>query len=66
MDVLLALTGGHPTLELADLMTVIVHCKPKLVVPMHFRTLTYKPRNMLWIESFLALVPEEKQIRLLE
>ena len=28
--------------------------KPKLVVPMHFRTLTYKPRNSFWVEKFLA------------
>jgi len=54
LDVLLALTGGHPTLELDDLKTVIDTLKPKLVVPMHFRTLTYKPRNTLWIESFLG------------
>jgi L-ascorbate metabolism protein UlaG (beta-lactamase superfamily) len=53
VDVLLALAGGHPTLELDDLETAIKFIKPKLVIPMHFRTLTYKPRNMLWIESFL-------------
>jgi L-ascorbate metabolism protein UlaG (beta-lactamase superfamily) len=55
IDVLLALVGGHPTLELSDLQTVIEHVKPKLVVPMHFRTLTYKPRNMFWITNFLEL-----------
>lgn len=54
LDVLLALTGGHPTLELDDLKTVIDRVKPKLVVPMHFRTLSYRPRNTFWIESFLA------------
>ena len=53
IDVLLALTGGHPTLELEDLENVIEYTQPKLVVPMHFRTLTYKPRNTVWIESFL-------------
>jgi L-ascorbate metabolism protein UlaG (beta-lactamase superfamily) len=53
VDVLLALAGGHPTLELDDLETAIKFIKPKLVIPMHFRTLTYKPRNMFWIESFL-------------
>ncbi len=55
IDVLLALVGGHPTLELSDLQTVIEHVKPKLVIPMHFRTLTYKPRNMFWIINFLEL-----------
>ena len=54
LDVLLALAGGHPTLELDALKTMIDRVRPKLVVPMHFRTLTYKPRNTLWIESFLA------------
>ena len=54
VDVLFALAGGYLTIELPDLMDVIERTKPKLVVPMHFRTLTYKPRNTLWIESFLA------------
>ena len=53
VDVLLALAGGHPTLELDDLETAIKVIKPKLVIPMHFRTLTYKPRNTVWIERFL-------------
>ncbi len=53
IDVLLALVGGHPTLELPDLMTLIEHVKPKLIIPMHFRTLTYKPRNTFWITNFL-------------
>lgn len=53
VDVLLALTGGHPTIELDDLKTVIERTNPRYVVPMHFRTLVYKPRNILWIESFL-------------
>jgi L-ascorbate metabolism protein UlaG (beta-lactamase superfamily) len=53
VDVLLALAGGHPTLALDDLETAIHFIKPRLVIPMHFRTLTYKPRNTVWIESFL-------------
>jgi L-ascorbate metabolism protein UlaG (beta-lactamase superfamily) len=54
VDVLLALTGGHPTIELDDLKTVIDGAQPRYVVPMHYRTLSYKPRNILWVESFLA------------
>ena len=54
IDVFLALAGGHPTMELDDLKTAIDVIKPKLVVPMHFRTLTYKPRNTFWIETFLG------------
>ncbi len=54
VDVLLALTGGELTIALDDLKRVIDAAQPKLIVPMHFRTLTYKPRNTHWIESFLA------------
>jgi L-ascorbate metabolism protein UlaG (beta-lactamase superfamily) len=53
VDVFLALAGGHPTIELDDLKTAIDAIGPKLVIPMHFRTLTYKPRNTFWIETFL-------------
>lgn len=54
VDVLLALAGGYLTIELPDLMAMIRRARPKLVIPMHFRTLTYRPRNTLWIESFLS------------
>jgi L-ascorbate metabolism protein UlaG (beta-lactamase superfamily) len=36
VDVLLALTGGTPTIELPDLMQFIEKLQPKIVVPMHF------------------------------
>jgi L-ascorbate metabolism protein UlaG (beta-lactamase superfamily) len=36
-DVLLALAGGPPTIELEDLTLVIERIKPRLVIPMHFR-----------------------------
>lgn len=58
VDVLLALAGGHPTLELDDLKHVIDETKPRLIIPMHFRTLTYIPRNMFWIETFLDYFDE--------
>ena len=61
VDVLLALAGGHPTIELEDLRRMIDYTQPKLVVPMHFRTLTYKPRNTFWIETFLKLF-EDSQV----
>ncbi len=54
VDVLLALAGGYLTIELPDLDKLIQTVKPKVVVPMHFRTLTYRPRNTMWIESFLG------------
>ncbi len=55
IDVLLALAGDHPTIALPDLKTVIDRVQPPLVVPMHFRTLRYKPRNGFWIADFLAM-----------
>jgi L-ascorbate metabolism protein UlaG (beta-lactamase superfamily) len=54
VDVFLVLAGGLPTIKLPDLKTAIEAIRPRLVVPMHFRTLSYKPRNTLWIESFLS------------
>lgn len=59
-DVLFALAGGYLTIELPDLMEMIHRTKPKLVIPMHFRTLTYKPRNTMWIESFLSHFKDEQ------
>jgi L-ascorbate metabolism protein UlaG (beta-lactamase superfamily) len=60
VDVLLALAGGHPTIRLDDLKVVIDRAQPKMVIPMHFRTLRYKPRNTFWIQSFLNyFTPEE-------
>jgi hypothetical protein len=58
--VLLALAGGHPTIELSDLKTMIDAAQPRLVVPMHFRTLRYKPRNIFWIQNFLDLFDEQE------
>jgi len=60
LDILLALAGGHPTIELDDLKTVIDNVQPKLIVPMHFRTLRYKPRNSFWIQTFLDYFPNEQ------
>ncbi len=52
-DVLFALAGGYLTILLPDLMEMVHRTRPKLIIPMHFRTLTYRPRNTFWIESFL-------------
>lgn len=59
VDVLFALAGGYLTIELPDLMEMIHRMRPKLVIPMHFRTLTYRPRNTMWIESLLAHFKDE-------
>ncbi len=59
-DILFALAGGYLTIELPDLMHMIHRVQPKLVIPMHFRTLTYRPRNTMWIEAFLRHFKEEQ------
>ncbi len=53
IDVMLVLAGGHPTIELSDLKRFLDAIQPKYIVPMHFRTLSYKPRNIYWIQNFL-------------
>lgn len=37
VDVLLALTGGPPTIELDDLDAVLRAVRPRIVIPMHYR-----------------------------
>lgn len=59
VDVLLALTGGHPTIELDDLMTLINAVRPPLVVPMHFQTLSLKPHNLYWPDRFISYFNRE-------
>ncbi len=59
-DILLALAGGYLTIELPDLMEMIHRARPKLVIPMHFRTLTYRPRNTMWVESFLSYFRDDQ------
>jgi len=54
VDVLLALTGNALTIKLPDLMEMIHLKRPKIVIPMHFRTLTYKPQRGSWVEDFLV------------
>ncbi|MEM8786826.1 MAG: MBL fold metallo-hydrolase [Pseudomonadota bacterium] len=54
VDLLLALTGDALTIKLPDLMEMIHRMRPKLVIPMHFRTLAYRPQRGAWIEAFLA------------
>ena len=60
LDVLLALAGGFPTLPLDALKTMIDAVRPRLIVPMHFRTLRLKRRNQFWIQTFLNYFPDEQ------
>jgi L-ascorbate metabolism protein UlaG (beta-lactamase superfamily) len=59
-DVLLTLAGDVPTIKLVDLVPALEEIAPKLIVPMHFRTLTYRPRDGFWIQSFLDYYDNDK------
>ncbi|MEM7489096.1 MAG: MBL fold metallo-hydrolase, partial [Pseudomonadota bacterium] len=59
VDVLLALAGGPPTIALPDLMRMIHKMEPRLVIPMHFRTLAYRPANIQWVQDFLTQFRDE-------
>ncbi|KAA3663526.1 MAG: Zn-dependent hydrolase [Chloroflexi bacterium] len=57
-DVLLALVGGHPTIDLNDLHNVIEHIQPKVIIPMHYRI--PGPRFfMLPITDFTSHYPDK-------
>ena len=60
LDVFLVLAGDVPTIRLPDLKDAINLVQPKIVIPMHFRTLRYKPRNTVWIESFLSYFDDDE------
>lgn len=51
VDVLLALTGGPPTIELDDLDAVLREVQPRMVIPMHYRIPNLN-LNILGIEAF--------------
>ncbi len=56
VGVLLALAGGPPTIDLADLVEVIELTRPPLVLPMHYKTEKVN-LNLLTIDHFLRLCP---------
>ncbi|MGR3541908.1 MAG: MBL fold metallo-hydrolase [Hasllibacter sp.] len=53
-DVLLCLAGGGLVVRLDEVDRVIRETAPRVVIPMHFRTLNYRPRNGEWISAFLG------------
>ena len=61
VDVLLALTGGPPTIELDDLDRVIREVQPRIVIPMHYRLpgLTLK---ILGLEAFITRYPADQVV----
>jgi L-ascorbate metabolism protein UlaG (beta-lactamase superfamily) len=63
VDVLLALTGGPPTIELHDLDTVLRHVRPRLVIPMHYRIPNLNLK-IFGIDAFTArFAPEQVDVR---
>src|SRR5215203_5686599 len=61
VDILLALTGGSPTIELDDLERAIEDIGPRVVVPMHYKI----PRlrvdgDILPVRAFTSRYPEEE------
>lgn len=57
VDVLLALTGGPPTIELEDLDRAIVEIGPRVVIPMHYQIPKLK-LDILPLEAFTSRYPE--------
>jgi L-ascorbate metabolism protein UlaG (beta-lactamase superfamily) len=57
-DVLLALTGGPPTIELDDLHAVIDAVKPRVVIPMHYNIPNLK-FNGFELEAFTSRFPAD-------
>ena len=60
IDVLLSHAGGYPVISLEELNRVSDEVNPKLVIPMHFRTLCYIPCNMHFISEFVKSFGEER------
>jgi L-ascorbate metabolism protein UlaG (beta-lactamase superfamily) len=60
-DVLLALTGGPPTIDLDDLCDAIGVLRPRLVIPMHY-ALPGRMTTMLPVTAFTDRFPAEAVI----
>ena len=58
VDVLLALTGGPPTIELEDLERAIEEIEPSVVIPMHYRIPKLR-LDILPLEAFTSRYPED-------
>ena len=62
VDIMLALTGGAPTIALPDLAIAIRSIRPKVVVPMHYRIPSLAPslrEKLLPVDAFTSLYPSE-------
>ncbi len=59
VNVLLGHAGGFPVISLSELMRVIGHVAPRVVIPMHYRTPEYLRNDMFTIDEFLSVFPRE-------
>ena len=59
IDVLLALTGGPPTIELNDLEKALDAIRPRITIPMHYKTEKSKVAKILPVEEFTSRYPQE-------
>jgi L-ascorbate metabolism protein UlaG (beta-lactamase superfamily) len=62
VDVLLALTGAHLTIQFPDLIEAIDAIGPKMIIPMHYKT----PKilfDLATLDEFLACCPKEPVVR---
>jgi len=60
VDVLLALTGGPPTIELDDLDRAIGEIGPRVIIPMHYLIPGLRlDGDILPVEAFTSRFPEE-------
>ena len=57
VDILLALTGGPPTIELEDLDRAIEEIAPRIVIPMHYQIPRLK-LDILPLEAFTSRYPQ--------
>jgi L-ascorbate metabolism protein UlaG (beta-lactamase superfamily) len=63
VDVLLALTGGAPTIELDDLERAIEDIGPRVVVPMHYKIPKLRvDGDILPVRAFTSRYPEEEVV----
>ena len=59
IDILFALTGGPPTIELDDLDKALAFIQPKITIPMHYKTEKSKVTKILPVKDFTARYPQE-------
>ena len=62
VDILLALSGGPPTIELEDLERAIEEIQPRVVIPMHYQIPKLK-LDILPLEAFTSRYPEDTVTR---